>query len=651
MIDVFSLSRDRVLRRWTAAKGCRTELSLSTGGLFSGGGEKPVTLLDARPQKLLQAFTESQATGKLGQTVEQQLLLVFLPASPSATAGGHFQLFQVDNHRWDAIAEFPSSENSAQCKMQDFIYDRGNLFVLWEKQGESFLEATQLIRDSNECVWTPAVYGRAPQDTDKTLEELLLSPGSLSDKFLSTILCPGVFSALTLREALRDYKEHYLSLPGSHQHVLLEPHATLSEDIAAAVGCSVQLTHDPQTGFALHKQYSNALRRDWEGFLARCKEIERSARWPVALGLGTEKGQILIIERERIGQCVEQDKPMEIYRALSQSTADSDFGLDLIATSWMLRKKLPVQLTRKIETETLNILATEISFPLADIILEASNRVFSCEDVDEELDAWIQSRLAAVEGFDQTVRLALDVLTGLDKAVKQEEDEVELIIPPETTEWSRALITSYVSDTIEMRYELNMALAVLLFFAGENLRSSDPALLAEVFAVFRGTAMFRLVTRQTAGDLDGSSPSMQDPDDVVSRMHSLQMSQGGKNPSPTYSLVHQLVAQSGHPSLVPAAAHYFIDHLGLLSLDSPSLVTKVEIVLCERLRLLGYREISRQLLSWLPRTPAVCYVIARLSVDVGRGDDAVPLLQAVAGNFGEILMTLRNVSTHPKSPL
>lgn len=49
--DIFTLSRDLVLRRWGGTKGCRAEISLRSS---DSDEEVLLQLLDSRPQKLLQ---------------------------------------------------------------------------------------------------------------------------------------------------------------------------------------------------------------------------------------------------------------------------------------------------------------------------------------------------------------------------------------------------------------------------------------------------------------------------------------------------------------------------------------------------------------------------------------------------------------------
>lgn len=577
-------------------------------------------------------------------------MLVFVPTPSSPFSGGYFNVVSPGDTRTgekgQVITKFATSPASIHCNLLDFSVCQNTLFVLWERQGQSMIEMARIesalsaepTKEPQEAViWSRARLDQHSELDQSSMDHLLLQPGSLTDKFLQLVLRPGLFSVVTLRAALQEYREHYLSLPGPHPTPLLSTYATLSESIAAIVGCTVELTRDPHTGASLHKQYWNALRRDWEGFVARCKEIERSARWPVCLGV-TSHDQVLIFERERMAQCVEEDTPLHLHRLLS-AEVDVDPVHYLLGTCWTLRKKLPATLVQRIETETLGILNQEFSFPLLDILTEASNRTFYKNAIDESLDAWVTERLNNIEDFDAEIHTALDVIGGLDKAVKREEDEVELILPPASLEWIRGLATSYLTETIEIRYNLCLALIVLLFLIVDDLQTCDPALLAEVFSVIRGVAMNRYLCRQSAGDLEGRKPIMQSEsmtaDDVASRLDNMHMSRGGKNPAPSYSLIHQLLSETGHPSRLPAAPHYFLDQIGLLSGETPAHVTRSEVLICERLRLLGYLESARYLLTWLPRTPAVCYTLGRLWIDVGREAEAVLLLQGVGGCFGE----------------
>ena len=133
-------------------------------------------------------------------------------------------------------------------------------------------------------------------------------------------------SALTLRTAIDQYTDACLSLPGPQPSQLATSHSSSSEYISAVVGCTVSLNRDPQTGAFQYANYWNALKRDWEGFIARCREVERSARCPLVLG-AQDQGDIVVVERERVGALVDA--------RLAHSDSTSSFRR-------MVRSRLPI---------------------------------------------------------------------------------------------------------------------------------------------------------------------------------------------------------------------------------------------------------------------------------------------------------------------
>ena len=653
--DLFTLSRDRTLRRWSA-KGFHSEYS----GLDDAQGNE--ILLEARPQKLLYAFIRVEEGDEIyvddresTASVEKVVVVVFIPTPSSPTSAGLFHFFSPSNESksWSPVGRIPASMNSVDCKLQDFLIlkkDKAKeaLYVLWERQGQSILEYVD-ASDTDNSSWTVAKFWPNNELSSEAIDELLLRPGSLSDKFMEMVFRPGVFSVLTLRTALQEYKAHYLSLSGPHPPPLLSSYATLRENIAAVIGCTVTLSQDTHTGAFLHDKYWNALRRDWEGFIARCKEFERSARWPLALGRDESSAspQVLIIERERMGKPVEDDYVLNLCRSLMASESGNEEGHNVISVCWTLGNGISKQLSREFEAEIMNILNQEYAFSLTEVIAEASNRIMGNDrsgrvlTVDgrvEDIEQWLSSHLGPINGYNTAFYTALDMVGALNSGVKREEDEVELIIPPVTTEWTQALVTSYIELTVEVRYEMCMKLLFLFFVVGDQVESYDSPVLTETFALFRGLVMLRFLCRQTAGDWDVTRPTIQEPqlvDDASFHPDGLFTSRETRNPVPTYSLVHELVSGVNVPYNVHEAAQYFLQHTNLLSSESIAFATQHEVWLCERLRVLGRRESCRQLLGWLPSTAAICYIQARLWIDMGLEDDAAAVLRNVAGNFGK----------------
>ncbi|OCH95867.1 hypothetical protein OBBRIDRAFT_744376 [Obba rivulosa] len=638
---VWTMSRSRSLRLWTARGGCVAERSLSAifvgrpVGFASGSSPsatKTATLLPADPQKLLTVFTASD-----GNSV---YVLAFIPTEVSPTAGGYFQLFDTTNDTLQPIKSFESSAASVHCHLQDLMVLNNILYTLWDKQGQSMVGRTHLRPEDTSEIgsWENSCYPQEAELTPAYLDELLLSPGSMADKFLEAVMRPGMFSPLTLQTAINQYSDTCRSLPPPHPPQLLNTYATVGEHIAAVVGCTVMLTRDPYTGAPQYSKYWSALKRDWEGFIARCREVERNARWPLTIGIGAVKG-IIVIERERVAALVDEDVPLRYQRLLSESRPlDSPSQTAFLESSWTLRSKLGPRSLLALENRLADIVHQEIAFPYADIIDDQAQRLNIRDEFDEGFESWISGRLQAVGDIQAAVRFTLDIIGGFDKEVKREEIEVELLVPPVCSDWTKAVTSAYVTASVHARYDLCLALMTLLFFISRDLQLWDPSLLAEIFVVFRGVAMLQYITRQPAGDRAAASSAgdtASSDEEVVMKMRNMHVSSSRPGFTPTYSLVHRLVTQYGGSSPeLPASAHQFLDATGLLQSFSPAHATKLELLLCERLRLLGYREVAREMLAWLPRTPGITYVLGRLWIDDGRYDDAAHVLESVAGSFG-----------------
>ncbi|KAJ7162628.1 nucleoporin Nup120/160-domain-containing protein [Mycena crocata] len=637
---VWTLSRDRNLRFWKAKIGCVATKMLplipgreSTPGPGTPGA--PHILLDAEHQTLLRVFSTPANEDHI-------YVLAFIPTPSSSSSGGTFQLLGTVSDQLYDIGTIECSKHSVHCHLQDFMVIADVLYTLWDRQGQSMVEKTILNStefndaDFRPLPWQSSSYAPEPELTPAYLEELLITPGSLTDKFFEAIMRPGMFSALTLRTAIEQYANACASLPGPLPSQLTTSYSTVGENIAAVVGCTVNLNRDPHTGALQHGNYWSALKRDWEGFIARCRELERSARWPLVLG-AKGHGDIIVVERERVASLVTEDLPIRLRRNL-EDDRQVDPPHDIFGVLWGLQSKLGAQFMLSLESRLLDIIHQESAFSFADIIQDQVLRVKFGDTLDEGAQSWMSGRLQSIPDIDAATRMALDVIGGFDSDVKREEDEVELLLPPPYSDWSRALTATYVTATVSARYDLCLSLVTLLFFFSNQLDDWDPALLAEVFAVFRGIAILRFLSRQPAGDPSGSKPGPEDgaADEVISRLRNMHVSrsQRGTHFTPTYSLIHRLLVQPADSLGLPGSAHRFLDSTGLLQSISPANATKYEVIFCERLRALGYYESAREIISCLPRTPGVTYVHARLWLNIGRADDAAYLMEKLAGAFG-----------------
>lgn len=580
---------------------------------------------------------------------QTSFVATFVPTETSTVSGGYFQIFCILGDYLEPLKVIECSANTTRCHLQDFIVVGEVLYTLWDRQGQSVIESLTLsLQTLADEPWLTASYPPEPELTPSYLDELLLAPGSLTDKEFKAVMRPGLFSPWTLQTAITQYTDAMLSLPGTPPPQLQATYNSIGENIAAVVGCTVNLVLDPTTGDPMRDNYWNALKRDWEGFIARCREIERSARWPLALGVGDPKGDIFIIERERVGCLVDEDLPLRYQRVLSQPKLGTlDPPNPLLEILWPLRSKLGPKCMLMLETRLIDLAHQEIAFPYADIIQDQA-RLALRDEVDEGLESWISGRLQSIPNLEVNARLILDLIGGFDQDVKREEDEVELLLPPAHMDWSRALAVSYATSSVDARYEIALLLIIMLFFLTDEIPQWDSALLGEIFVVFRGIAMLRHTSRQPAGTVIPKSDE-DGEDEVIAKMRDMHMNQTGPaHLEPSYSLLHRLFTQTGTPSGLHGAAHHFLDATGLLAGLTPAHATKSEVLFCERLRLLGYREAARDTLAWLPRTPAVSYVLLRIWLDEGRYQDAASALESLAGSFGtnQHSITLQNHSFH-----
>lgn len=631
---IWTLSRDRTLRVWSPKNGCTSAKAIPSASASRALTPVPGTtapakqslLLSDEPQKLLKAFEHGNHI----------YVLVFIPTPSSTSYGGLFHLFeQVSDHLVTGFS-LESSSASVHSQLLDFAVIGTTLHTLWSRQGQSIVESIEWEwekmkkNDPFIAQWVASTHPQESELTPSYLDELLLTPGSMTAKFYEATMRPGVFSPLTLKIALEAYTISCLSLPGVPPPQLSTPYASLGENIVAVVGCTVRLTRDPQTGAQQYDKYWNALKRDWEGFIARCREVEGMARWPLVLGLGSV-ADLIIVERERVGIRVGEDLPLRLHRLLSSSIAVEP-QYELMEIVWTLKTKIGTRTMLTLEGRLTNMIQ-QVAFSYADIILDQSQRTFFRTDLDEADDSWITGRLQRIEDLDQAIRFGLDILGGLtDNEVKLEEEEVELLLPTAESEWSKALTASFIGMTVNARYHLCLTIIALLYFLAEDLGDWDPSLLAEVLVVFRGLAMLRYAAQQTVGD--GEQDTSREPDDFVSRMRNMNVSQSTSRTLPVYSLLHRLLPPSlGQKGLIESA-HHFLDETGLLQSVSPAHATRSEVVYCERLRLLGCLGVAEELLTWLPRTVGVTYVLARLWLDGGRADDAAALLDGLASRFG-----------------
>ena len=628
--DVWTLSRDWTLRLWKAHVGCTASKTINHHHPSNPGSSTSVAkqpLLDSSLQSLIRVFSLN----------ERVYVLVFIP-SASTTSGGIFHLFDTHGDYLHDVLAFECSRSTGQSCLQDFSVHGKSLYTLWERQGRSAVESTQLPLDGRENgefqpKWVVANYVNEPDLTPAYIEEKLLTPGSLTSKYFEALLKPGVFSFQTLKTALHQYINSCSSMSPIAPPLLTSTYKNVEEQLANIVGRMVNLNRDLQTGALQYAAYWIALKRDWEGLIARCREIERSARWPLALGIHNQG--VVIIEREHIGFLVAEDASIRLQRYALYTPIDLNSRYDILPIMFKLRSEVGPQIVSTVKDCIVDILHQEISFDCSDIFQDQARRVGIRESLTEVSLEWFTRRLHGVGDLEAGVVGVIHAIGRFDPDVKLEEPN-DPSTPPivESSSLSTELAIAYLVSAISARYDLCLSLFTLLFFIADDLSTWSPAILGEVLAIFRGISMLRQTVSQPIGSYDGQDTEQADSEDVVRRMQNLNLSSIGL----TYrtSLIRSFLPQSSN-SHFSVVAHRFLDSVGLLQSVSPSDVTTHEVLFCEKVRLLGLLDVARDLLAWLPRTPATTFVLATIWLQLGRPADSAVLLEKLASSFGKFL--------------
>lgn len=609
-------------------------------------GETPSN--EQKPFKSLESFNLLRvlpASNDETEVDENLRLLVFLPAQASPDTGGHFHLFRFSASIRDLmhLKSIPGPTRTAGTELRDFQVSPSTLYALWDKQGSSVLERISFDPDEDTPepeIWQASSYPSEIELTPDYLDELLLRSGggSLVDTFISILLRPGLFSHFTIETALQQYTNALLSTPLEPPLALKQSYITLTEHVAAVVGCSVQLTTDPRTGIPQRDNYWNALKRDWEGFIARCREIERSGRWPLALGGGPDS--IILLERERIGRIAVSDRPLRVNGNLNEAEDVQVNNVLNIATS--VRQKLSNAEIHTREAQFEMMVSQEHSYAYAESL---EHCVDSIDDLREDVTRFVLEEITETEDLNLPLDRALDIITTVDSEVKVEDPEFSLDgnhIPPPATCWERGVVTAYINASIEARYELCSSLVLLLFQIEGRRRELSPALLSRFFAVFRNVCISRYLSWQPAGDPDGTTSATIDQDLVMIRgFQNMAVSNGQRgNPtsqsSPSYSLVYRLMDEvKSAEGPLPEAAFAHFQMMSLLTSYDVAETTHYEVSLCKWLLDLGYCDIALEILGKMARSPGITYVHGLIFVRVGRPQDGASLLQRVGASFGK----------------
>lgn len=667
---VVSLSKDRHLRVWLTGNGQFVTSKqipsqfFQTDALISRStspGKTPALdghLIDSDYPPILRVLPpvvdEDSFQPDLDAGTE---VIVFVP-TPSAETAGFFLLYRLSarDHvsRRDLvfIGRKSCSTQTENWELRDFLVADDVLYLLWNAQGRTVIQTSTHDLDETESEQEP--WATLSMDGEKELspdsfEETTQDGDTLASSILAAILRPGAFSPYTLHMAVEQY-EH--SLVDIAPHILNTPYPTLAERIAAVVGSSVSLATDPRTGTQMWDRYWSALRRDWEGFVARCQAVERAGRWPLGLSRARD-GSVVVLARERMGTIVALDEPMTVH---ALAGANTSAGTTLFGIAWSLRANIPDADLRVLEDALRSVSGDgRIAYSHDSVLRDVAQRHLDGLIPDGPA-AFVRSGLGMLGDLEDAAVQALNVVVKLEHLVKLEDPDGAMgLAVGHDGDFKKALTTAFITQSVEARYELCLSVLLLLLFIAlddPNVLKASPAA-ARACVTFHALGLLRALIKQSAGDLVGVSGGYGDvEDDVLARFEAMGFASpapgtvGVGRSGPQYSLVHALLPRANLSTGVLQSAHAFIRDSGILTDAAQLDVGSGALGLVERLRVLGYLDFARELVMRLPPTPGVCYIHARLLLDLGRPDEAVVLFEKVANNFGEFYMPFTLATTY-----
>lgn len=700
---IFTVSRDRTLRVWDRWEGNISWVSMPPLPGLNGNKEResvpprttpgPSSPLSPDPRTLLRVIIGESRTNQ--NALDVLRILVFIPTPFSDEHAGFFILYGFDtrSNKLMVVGEKQCSSQTLGCELRDFQVSQGVLHVVWDTAGRTLYEITQLdigdwVANSDDEEQPPDLWQEAQYLDDEVLSPTFTDmfnfsddPQAVKEEIINAILRPGAFSPYTVQTALEGYCKSLLTMPDPPYKALQEPYEGIVDRISGIVGCTVAKVVDPATGAELWENYWTALKRDIEGFLARCRDIERSARWPLALA--RYEDQIVLLERERTGMLVKQDDPLSLYRRISFRLEDAvtEDGFrppskyPILNAAMLLRYRIHVASWKDVEDSLRFFLTSEPEQTYNVTLLEMAQEL----EVAELGGSTVQDVLQLLNPLEKRVDLraelakVIHLLKDVGTDVKDEEDEDEdslLDIVPKAFErrnddhhheWSRSVTASYLTSTLEARYILVSSVLFLLIFLvwrenNEHVESRiDADIIDEFFALHRSITILKYIGAQVTEGPEGkqlrsgaltpnNSLKREDTaDSLVERLEGMNVGRRSVSWLPDQyqfevmsirSLLQSLLEPLPDTFSLPYASDRFLRSIRLLGSESALVAGEAEVALLERLSNYRDRAVVLQVADWLPKMGGVCYMVGRMRLQLGDVGEAADYFERAARNFG-----------------
>ena len=740
----FSLSRDRKLRVWNLVTGAcvrtvEVPAASSSSALVPRGSAGPAQDLllptsEDGPRSFIRVVSRNEIEDTSGDAVMDTTadaafayhLAVFVP-SGSSSVGGRFVFYgiSVDTSRAQVgelvfVGEKMAAAGTGGAELRDFDVvlsspsssstggdEPSTMWVVWDVRGETVIQRSRVgsvlgddegyddVGGEAEEDWETLASPPTPAYNPTYFEEIIrstepsiaLDPSKL---FIDHLFYPSRFSPTSLHQAIDSYIANLIAtLPptaDAHPASLSTSYPSLSLRIAAVVGSHIELETSNQTGEYLYAEFGKKVLIEWLGFLARCEEAERDARWSIGFVRSSSRGgneSLIVVQRDGLvlparkssvdvisslglGSDVEAKETLvsllpgvfAVSHPDLKETRSRSAAMHLASFASSLSSALNPAATLQLEADLTALTSSPLPFSIDDVALEVyATRVepFVSDELAVVVRGGIQGGGAEFEdAVKATLALAVSIPAGSLEGGSLLSDV------------GVALVAAGVRTTVELRYRLVRDVLLVLLFALNELEEDAPtyasltSLVGSALTVYHSVSVLRWVSTvsptETEDDrrrLAGKAPAAEESA-LLERFDSLKMGAEGSSsahliPPPTllqsllatsYASLVTLPSDLGPPcSSIPAAASAF---LSTTSLSSPNLLVAAQpqdVVLTERLLTGGHTAFAYELAGRWPTEEGLGYVRARAALGLGKVEESEEGFERVGAALGEFLFS------------
>lgn len=349
---LYSLSRDWKLRIWNAANGSL----LRTTDIVTVDGIEPGVIPLESAVPLLRTIRHPSPSSRYSH-----LVVIYLYPLPNSMSSGSFAIYRASGTELVFAGEklgsaatlggemrgfeiLPPPEGETQFtgyRLQASWYHDGQVVVETVGMDDVFQFSTYVPPLAYNLLleaWQPTTTVNFEDLRQRHAFEVLVEQriqaldatddADLAQVFLQEIFRPGRYSVLTLQSALEDYVHQSKSRShASSSDPVQAAYPTLSQKYAAVIGNHLEVEHNAQTGAAMILEYRQALRQEWLGVWARCRELDRQGRWP--LSVTRQAGYNVVLDREGFAVVSDED----VASVLDRASGDPVFADNLLSLS------------------------------------------------------------------------------------------------------------------------------------------------------------------------------------------------------------------------------------------------------------------------------------------------------------------------------